>query len=323
MPITSAFSSAFPRPRAHRGRLAADGRRVRQYDPAADPAFAALYFQFGRYLLIAGSRPGTQPLNLQGIWNKDINPAWSANWTLNCNAQINYWPVEVANLAECHEPLVDLTTEVSVDGANIAKNLYGARGWVIHHNTDIWRQAGPVAGSACWSVFQGGSGWLCQHVWEHYAFSGDTNYLRRVWPVLAGAARFYLDAMIEEPSHRWLVTAPDVNFENGFQKPDGTGACSCYGPTATMQMVRELFKNCLAASRVLGADAAIARRTGTGSAAPRANANQPHHRRAAGVGRGLETHRRLPGAVELGRGLQRSDHPPGHAWLGCRLAEDL
>jgi alpha-L-fucosidase 2 len=241
--------------------------RLKQFQPGSDPALAALYFQFGRYLLIAGSRPGTQPLNLQGIWNKDINPAWSANWTLNCNAQINYWPVEVANLAECHEPLIDLTSEVSVDGTNIAKNLYGVGGWVIHHNTDIWRQAGPVAGSACWSVFQGGSGWLCQHVWEHYAFSGDTNYLRRVWPVLAGAARFYLDSMIEEPSHRWLVTAPDVNFENAFRKPDGTGACSCYGPTATMQMVRELFKNCVAGSQLLGTDDAL--RTEIEQALPR------------------------------------------------------
>jgi alpha-L-fucosidase 2 len=231
--------------------------RLKQYDPATDPGLAALYFQFGRYLLIAGSRPGTQPLNLQGIWNKDINPAWSANWTLNCNAQINYWPVEVANLAECHEPLIDLTREVSVDGTNIAKNLYGAGGWVVHHNTDIWRQAGPVSGSACWSVFQGGSAWLCQHVWEHYAFSSDTNYLRKVWPVLAGAARFYLDAMIEEPTHKWLVTAPDVNFENAFRKPDGSGACSCCGPTANMQMIRELFRNCIAASEILGTDAQL------------------------------------------------------------------
>lgn len=231
--------------------------RLKQYDPATDSALPAVYFQFGRYLLIAGSRAGSQPLNLQGIWNKDINPAWSANWTLNCNAQINYWPVEVANLAECHEPLIDLTREVSVDGTNIAKNLYGARGWIVHHNTDIWRQAGPVAGSACWSVFQGGSGWLCQHVWEHYAFSGDTNYLHRVWPVLAGAARFYLDSMIEEPSHKWLVTAPDVNFENAFRKPDGASACSCYGPTASMQIVRELFKNCIAASLTLGTEAQL------------------------------------------------------------------
>ena len=231
--------------------------RLQRYEPGTDPGLAALYYQFGRYLLIAGSRPGTQPLNLQGIWNKDMNPAWSANWTLNCNAEINYWPAETANLAECHEPLIDLVSEVSVDGTNIARNLYGARGWVVHHNTDIWRQAGPVSGSACWSVFQGGSGWLCQHAWEHFAFSGDTNYLRRVWPILAGAARFYLDAMIEEPSHHWLVTAPDVNFENGFKKPDGTGACSCYGPTATMQMVRELFQNCVTGSRALGVDASL------------------------------------------------------------------
>ncbi len=231
--------------------------RVRGYQPGADPSLAALYFQFGRYLTIAGSRPGTQPLNLQGIWNKDMNPAWSANWTLNCNAQINYWPVEVANLAECHEPLLQLATELSVDGTNVAKNLYGARGWVAHHNTDIWRQAGPVAGSACWSVFQTASAWLCQHLWEHYAFSGDTNELRRAWPVMSGAARFYLDALIAEPSHGWLVTAPDVNFENAFRKPDGSSSCSCFGPTASMQMVRELFRNCAAAAAILQVDPAL------------------------------------------------------------------
>ena len=228
--------------------------RLRQYQPGSDPTLAALYYQFGRYLLIAGSRPGAQALNLQGIWNKDMNPAWSANWTLNCNAEINYWPVEAANLAECHEPLIDLTTQLSVDGTNIARNLYGARGWVAHHNTDIWRQAGPVSGSACWSIFQVGSAWLCQHLWEHYAFSGDTDYLRRVWPVLSGAARYYLDAMIEEPGHHWLVTAPDTNFENAFRKPNGESSCACMGPTASMQMVRELFKNCLAAGRILDTD---------------------------------------------------------------------
>ena len=231
--------------------------RLKRFTPENDPELAALYYQFGRYLLIAGSRPGTQAANLQGIWNHQMHPPWSANWTLNCNAQINYWPVEAANLAECHLPLVDLTTEVSVDGAHIAKDLYGARGWVVHHNTDIWRQAGPVAGSACWSVFPGAAAWLCQHVWEHYAFSGDRDYLRQVWPVLAGAARYYLDAMVEEPEHRWLVTAPDVNFENGFRRPDGSGACSCYGPTASMQMIRELFRNCLAGGAAIGADAAL------------------------------------------------------------------
>lgn len=231
--------------------------RLRQYRPGTDPALAALYFQFGRYLLIASSRPGTQPANLQGIWNKDMNPAWSANWTLNCNAQINYWPVEVANLAECHAPLIALTGELSLDGTNIARNLYGARGWVAHHNTDLWRQAGPVSGSACWSMFPVGSAWLCQHLWEHYAFGGDTAYLRQVWPVLSGAARFYLDALIEEPKRGWLVTAPDVNFENAFRKPSGDTACTCMGATASMQMVRELFKNCVTASTLLGSDAEL------------------------------------------------------------------
>jgi len=231
--------------------------RLKRYAAATDPGLPALYFQFGRYLLIAGSRPGTQPLNLQGIWNKDAIAPWAANWTLNCNAEINYWPVEVANLAECHEPLIDLTTQLSVDGAHVAKDLYGARGWMAHHNTDIWRQAGPVSGSALWSIFQVGSAWLCQHVWEHYAFSGDKEYLRRVWPVLAGAARYYLDAMIEEPTHHWLVTAPDTNFENEFLKPNGERGSTCMGPTASMQMVRELFRNCVTGGKVLGVDAEL------------------------------------------------------------------
>ena len=229
--------------------------RLRTYRSGADPSLAVLYYQFGRYLLIASSRPGTQPANLQGIWNHEIHPPWSANWTLNCNAQINYWPVETANLAECHLPLVDLTQELSVDGAHIAKDLYGVRGWTAHHNTDIWRQAGPVSGSAVWSIFQVGGAWLCQHLWEHYAFSGDTEYLRRVWPTLHGAARFFLDNMMEEPSHHWLVTGPDTNFENQFRKPNGEIGCTVMGPTASMQMVRELLQNCVQATRILGTDA--------------------------------------------------------------------
>ena len=231
--------------------------RVKAYEPGADPSLAALYYQFGRYLLIASSRPGTQPANLQGIWNHEIHPPWSANWTLNCNAQINYWPVETANLAECHLPLVDLTEQLSVDGAHIAKDLYGVRGWTAHHNTDIWRQAGPVSGSAIWSIFQVGGAWLCQHLWEHYAFSGDTKYLARVWPTLKGAARFYLDYMMEEPSHGWRVTGPDTNFENSFRKPNGETGCTCMGPTASMQMVRELLQNCAQATRILGTDAEL------------------------------------------------------------------
>ena len=231
--------------------------RLRQYQSSNDPGLAALYYQFGRYLLIASSRPGSQPANLQGIWNPYVNPPWAANWTLNCNAQINYWSVETANLAECHEPLLALTAELVVDGAHIASQLYGARGWVAHHNTDIWRQAGPVAGNAIWTMFPVGSAWLTQHLWEHYAFSGDQEDLRRAWPVLAGAARFYLDYLMEEPRHRWLVTGPDTNFENSFRKPNGETGCTCMGATASLQMIRELFKNCIAACRVLDTDAAL------------------------------------------------------------------
>lgn len=252
------YQSLFARVSLDLGHSAADqlptDRRIREYDAGKDPGLAALYFQFGRYLLISSSRPGSQPANLQGIWSHDTRPAWSANWTLNCNAQINYWAVEPANLAECHLPLVEMTKELSVDGANIAKNLYGARGWVAHHNTDIWRQAGPVGGSARYTIFQAGSAWLAQHLWDHYAFGGDPAYLRDAWPTIKGAARFYLDSLVIEPGHGWLVTAPDVNFENLYLKPDGGRGAVCAGPTASMQMVRELFNNCIAASTVLGVD---------------------------------------------------------------------
>jgi alpha-L-fucosidase 2 len=255
------YQSLFNRVTLDLGHSAAENlptdQRVKTYQPGKDPALAALYYQFGRYLLIASSRPGTQPANLQGIWSHKIQPSWSANWTLNCNAEINYWPVEAANLGECHLPLVDLTEQLSVDGMNIAKNLYGVRGWVAHHNTDIWRQAGPVSGNARWSIFQVGGAWLCQSAWDHYAFTGDTKYLRSIWPTLKGAARFFLDDLMEEPSHGWLVTGPDTNFENAFRKPDGETGCVCLGPTGSMEMIRELFRNCIMASRILGADSGL------------------------------------------------------------------
>jgi alpha-L-fucosidase 2 len=246
--------------------------RVATYQ--SEPELAALYYQFGRYLLIACSRPGGQPANLQGLWSPSLQAAWSANWTLNCNAEINYWPVETANLGECHLPLVRLTEELSRDGAFIARELYGMRGWVAHHNTDIWRRAGPVGGSACWSMFPMGGAWLCQHLWEHYAFTGDKEYLRRVWPTLRGAARFYLDYLVEEPKHHWLVTGPDVNFENPWLKPNGEKGCTCLGPTGSMQMIRELFGNCLKAMAVLetrgkGNAELVALRTELESALPR------------------------------------------------------
>jgi len=241
--------------------------RVKTYQPGGDPGLAALYYQFGRYLLISSSRPGTQPANLQGLWNNSLFPPWAANWTLNCNAEINYWPVEAANLSECHLPLIELTRELAADGTNVARELYGAPGWMAHHNTDLWRTAGPVSGLAKWAIFQVGSAWLCQHVWEHYAFTGDKNYLRGVWPLLRGAAQFYLDTLLEEPEHHWLVTGPDTNFENTWRKPDGATGSVCLGPTASMEMIRELFQNCVRASDILGTDADF--RTQLAKALPR------------------------------------------------------
>jgi alpha-L-fucosidase 2 len=228
--------------------------RVQTYRSGGDSGLAALYYQFGRYLLIASSRPGTQPANLQGIWCNSLFPSWAANWTLNCNSQINYWAVEHANLSECHLPLLELTRELTIDGGKVARKLYGARGWMAHHNTDIWRLAGPVAGEARWAIFHTGGTWLCQHLWEHYAFTGDKKFLREFWPVMRDAARFHLDSLIEEPEHHWLVTGPDTNFENTWRKPDGTMGSLCLGPTASMQMIRELFQNCLRISALLGTD---------------------------------------------------------------------
>lgn len=217
----------------------------------SDPGLAALYYQFGRYLLIATSRPGSQPANLQGIWNPSINPAWGSNWTINCNAQINYWPVEAANLAECHEPLLQLTRELSENGARVARDHYGARGWVSHQGTDVWRYAQPVGSNPQWSNFVASNAWLSQHLWEHYAFSGERDELRRLWPTIRDAAAFHLDMLIEEPAHGWLVTAPDINFENIWIDSDGTTGSLAMGTTPTTQMVRELFTNVVTASRVL------------------------------------------------------------------------
>jgi alpha-L-fucosidase 2 len=231
--------------------------RIRQYQAGsgADPGLAALYYQFGRYVLISASRPLSQPSNLQGIWNATINPAWGSNWTINCNAQINYWPVEAANLRECHQPLINMAAELSIDGARVAKEFYGARGWVSHHGTDIWKYASPVGSHPQWSNFVVSNAWLAQHLWEHYAFSMDVNDLRRAWPTIRGAAQFHLDMLVEEPAHKWLVTAPDINFENIWIDKDGDTGSLCMGSTPTMQMVRELFCNAIRAAKILREDA--------------------------------------------------------------------
>lgn len=230
------------------------------FRPEDLPALSALYYQFGRYLLVSSSRPGSQPANLQGIWNVSMNPAWSANWTMNCNANFNYLGVEAANLSELHEPFIRLVREWSVDGTRVAQTWYGCRGWVGHHNCDLWRRACPVSGNPVWAAFTCGGAWACQDLWEHYAFNRDEKYLREVWPTLRGAAEFFLDFLVKDPQTGFLVTAPDTNFENNFRKPDGRQGAVCMAPTPSNQMVRQLLLNCIAACGVLRCDEALRER---------------------------------------------------------------
>ena len=224
--------------------------RIKNSATSDDPQLAALYFQFGRYLLISSSRPGSQPANLQGIWNDSMNPPWSSKYTININTEMNYWPAEPGNLAECVEPLVGMVMDLTETGARTAKVQWGARGWVTHHNTDLWRAAAPVDGPF-WGFWPMGGAWLCGHLFDHYEFSGDRAYLARIYPALKGAAQFFLDTLVEEPGHQWLVTCPSISPENGH--PKGTSICA--GPAMDMQILRDLFANCVKASEILGVDA--------------------------------------------------------------------
>jgi alpha-L-fucosidase 2 len=233
-------------------------RLVRFVKGEADPGLATLLYQYGRYLLIASSRPGGLPANLQGIWNDSLRPPWSSNWTLNINAEMNYWPAEVANLAECHEPFFDFIDTLAIHGRKTAEINYGAHGWVAHHNADIWGQTGPVGnygwGDPVWANWAMSSPWLCQHLWEHYAFSGDTKFLReRAWPVMKGAAEFCLDWLIED-GHGHLVTAPSGSPELGFIAPDSKPASISMAATMDMSIIWDLFTNCLEAARILGVE---------------------------------------------------------------------
>ena len=228
--------------------------RIKNYQAGKDPNLAALYFQFGRYLLISSSRPGTKAATLQGIWNKDLRPAWSSNYTMDCNVEINYWPVNLANLAECHLPLVDLIKDLSVDGAKTAKNIYGARGWVAGVNADIWRNTSPEGGSGFWNIYQVAGAWLAHHLWEQYLFTLDKAYLDDVWPTMKGAALFFVDALQKDPKSGWLVTNPSMSFENNFIRPDGVIGWACLGATQDVQIIRSLFNYCIEASVILGKD---------------------------------------------------------------------
>jgi len=220
---------------------------------AVDPGLAATYFQYGRYLLIASSRPGTQPANLQGLWNDDVSPAWGSKYTININTEMNYWPAEVANLAECHEPLFDLVEELREPGRRTAPAHYGARGFVAHHNTDLWRATTPVDG-ARWGLWPMGAAWLSTHLFEHYAFGGDVAFLRKAYPVLKEASEFLLDFLVEDEQGR-LVTSPSHSPENAFLDEKGNEGVLCVGATMDFGIIRELFGDCVRAGEVLGEDA--------------------------------------------------------------------
>jgi alpha-L-fucosidase 2 len=225
--------------------------RVRDFATGVDPQLVELYFQFGRYLLISSSQPGGQPANLQGIWNDKINPPWGSKYTININTEMNYWPAEVTNLTEMHEPLAQMVRELSQTGQATARNIYGARGWVAHHNTDLWRITGPVdgIGSAMWPT---GGVWLTRQVWEKYLFSGDRKFLSSIYPAIKGAAAFCLDFLTEEPTHKWLVIAPSMSPENspGINK----GIWIAAGATMDNQLVFELLSIAIQASDILKLD---------------------------------------------------------------------
>ncbi len=244
--------------------LTTEARLLRFVQGAPDPGLSTLLYQFGRYLLIASSRPGGQPANLQGIWNDSMRPPWSSNWTININTEMNYWPAEVANLAECHQPLFPFIAELAVNGAKTAAINYGARGWVSHHNADLWRQSAPVgnwgAGDPVWANYSMSGPWLCQHLWEHYAFGGDRKFLRETaWPSMKGSAEFCLDWLIDN-GHGRLVTAPSASPELGFTTADGQKGTVSMATTMDMAIIWDLFTNIIETSKILGLEPEFAAR---------------------------------------------------------------
>jgi alpha-L-fucosidase 2 len=235
--------------------------RLAKFDTTPDPSLLALYFHYGRYLLISSSRPGSEPANLQGIWNYQVQPPWSSNWTSNINVQMNYWPSETCNLSDCAGPLFDLIGGLSKTGARASRETYGLGGWVTHHNIDLWRAANPVGmgvGQATWANWGMSGPWLCAHLYEHYRFTRDKEFLRAsAYPWMKGSAEFCLDWLIEDGKGH-LTTCPSFSTENDFMAPDGKPAMTSAGCTMDMALIRELFSNCIAASKELGVDAEFA-----------------------------------------------------------------
>jgi len=239
-------------------------KRMEGFENNPDPCLAALAYNFGRYVLISSSRPGTQPANLQGIWNEDMNPSWDSKYTTNINTEMNYWPVESGNLSECAEPLITMVKELTDQGSEVAREHYGAGGWVFHQNTDLWRVAAPMDGPT-WGTFTTGGAWLTTHLWEHYLYTMDMEYLRDIYPTIKGSVEFFMDFLVEHPNGKWLVTNPSNSPEN---PPDGPGykyfydevtgmyyfTTICYGSSIDMQLLTDLFGYYIKASNLLNLD---------------------------------------------------------------------
>jgi len=239
-------------------------KRMTGYAEQTDPSLASLCYNFARYVLIASSREGTQPANLQGIWNEDMNPSWDSKYTTNINTEMNYWPVETGNLPECAEPLITMVKELTDQGSQVAREHYGAGGWVFHQNTDLWRVAAPMDGP-CWGTFTTGGAWLTTQLYEHYLFNPDMEYLKEIYPVIKGAVQFFLDFLVEHPNGLWLVTSPSTSPENPPKGPgyryffdEVTGSyyftTICYGSTIDNQILTDLFRIYTESAEILDLD---------------------------------------------------------------------
>jgi alpha-L-fucosidase 2 len=247
----------------------ATNERLVNIQSSPDPSLAALCYQFARYLMISCSRPGSEPANLQGIWNQDANPMWDAKYTTNINLQMNYWPVEGFNLPECVEPLTRFVKDITDDGAKVAKEHYNSRGWMFHQNSDLWRVAAPMDGPT-WGTFTTAGAWLTNMLYEHYLYTMDTAYLRSIYPVIKGSAQFFMDFLVQHPNGKWLVTNPSTSPENFplrqgngsyFDEVTGSmlpGTTICAGSSIDMQILYDLFTFYSCAAKNLGTDAAFA-----------------------------------------------------------------
>ena len=244
-------------------------RRLINFQNNNEPQLAALTYQFGRYLLIASSRKGTQPANLQGIWNNDMNPSWDAKYTTNINTQMNYWPVQSTNLAECAEPLFQMMNEIQDQGSKVAKEHYAANGWVLHQNTDIWRVAAPMDGPT-WGTFTVGGAWLTNELWEQYLYTKDLAYAKKLYPIMKGSVAFFMSFLVMHPNGKWMVTNPSTSPENFPGSPknkpyfdevtgsNSPGTTICAGSSIDMQILTDLFNNYHQLSSLLNRDLAFA-----------------------------------------------------------------